>query len=209
MFLFLNLGSKFELTPQLEHPDKVGGMAIFGNQFLWSALIFSWPAIFLSVWYVIIKNFDIQTVEMLGGSLANLSQIRQSVFTFFLIGSLLLIVASLIAFILPLLSVHKEMQLYKNKLSHKFDTLSANINTEQISLLDNAATNSAEDNEKALKKIESMQKVHERYRLLPTWPYDTQTIVKFTGAQIAPILTMVGVSETIIDLAKSAFQAIG
>ena len=207
-FLFLNLGRKFSLTPQIEHSDQVGGMAIVGNLFLWSALVYAWPAIFLSVWYIIIRNFDMEPLAKLGGSMESLNHIRDMVFIFFFAAIILLVLASIISFVMPVFSIHREMLKYRDNINIRLDQLSVQIDSMQRELLENAGEMEIDQANEMEKQIELMLNVHAKYRKIPTWPYDTQTILKFIGAQAGPVLTLVGFSESIIEFVKSLFGSL-
>jgi len=205
---FLQLGMLYELTPQLEHPDKVGGMAVLGNLFLWNALTFVWPAIFFSVWYVLIRNFDIKPLEILGGSLVHLNQIRSAVFTFFLIGGILLVITSFVSFFLPLYGVHREMLRFRRSLNERLDEFSVRIDDLKHELFGSAGVIPSDEGTEKYKQIELMQKIHFQYQKIPTWPYDTQTIIKLIGAQMGPILALIGVGESVIELIKPAIESL-
>ncbi len=47
------LGKRFDLNPQLGHPDTCGGLEPLGNLCLWNALILALPGVFLGGWIIL------------------------------------------------------------------------------------------------------------------------------------------------------------
>lgn len=206
---FLQLGKLTELTPQIDHPDRVGGMAVVGNLFLWNALIFVLPAAFVSVWYAILKGFDVKAIEAFTSGQVPLDQIRTAVFAFFLVIGILLIVTSIVSFFLPLLSIHKEMLIFRMHLQDQLDAFSLRINDLNHQLLCFPEAVSLADEAEKQKQIELVQKIQAQRQRIPTWPYDMPTIYQFIIVQMGPILTLAGVSDSIVKMINSVITAMG
>jgi hypothetical protein len=206
---FLQMGRKFELAPQIDHPDKAGGMAVLGGLFLWNALFFVLPAIFISTWSVILLRFDLKPIlEFIRVSNMvdfGLEQFRSHVFLFFSMVGILLVITSFVAFFLPLYGFHKEMEQFRDRLQEKLDALSRLTEKLKTELFNSLETIPAKEGAEQQARIELQQKILLQNRKIPTWPFDTQTILKFTAAQVGPILTLLGVSDTIVKMIVSLF----
>jgi len=87
-----------------------------------------------------------------------------------------------------------------NVLALKIDALSAELRTQ-------ADTLSLEQGEDKLKTMEFLNKVFQENTHIPTWPIDWKIIIKFSSAQIVPVLSIIGTSETIVKLVASLLSA--
>lgn len=186
------LGQNFEIRVQPNHPDQCGGLKPLGDLCLFIALLVLMPAIFFSVWGFATTFF--QT----GGGIYN--QLWSGLLRQWLV---LLIVLALVAFLWPLYSIHTQMQKQRREIQAELDNLAERINELSTELRTEAYKLTPEQGEEKLKSLEFMRRVYQESARIPVWPIDWQTLLKFSGAQAVPILSLLGTSESIIKIVES------
>ena len=182
-FMIHKLGKNFDVAVQRGHPDGCGGLASLGNLCLWNALVLSPGGIFYSARFF----FD------------NISSYEE--FHYF---SLLAIlgVAS-ISFFVPIWNIHKIMVAKRNLIQKQLDKLGQSINSLSRDLLEKSNQLHPKESEKMTKKLEGLHKIYKANQTIPVWPFNTQTLAKFITSQILPLLSLLGLSEPIINIVKS------
>jgi hypothetical protein len=164
---------KIEINVVPGHPDGAGGLKPIGKFYLYQSMITSLPAIFLAVWVVLFwllfpgSGYRSQYLWLL----------------------LLAIVFEVLAFILPMHSMHKVMTKQKEViLWRQADRLSRIIAARQ-ERIDTESDASRRDHEPDLPDLV------ERYQVLektPTWPVDRTIRRRFTLHNLGLMLPLVG-----------------
>lgn len=186
------LGRQFKIMMQPNHPDRCGGLRPLGNLCLTVALLLIVPAIFLSVWGFATTFFEV------GGEIYTL--LWSGLFRQWLAG---LSVLALFAFLQPLYSVHLQMQKRRREIQAELDELTQRIDELSKELRTQAYALDPKQGEEKLETLAFMKKVYQENSHIPTWPVDWQTLLKFSSAQVVPILGLIGTSEPVIVLVKS------
>jgi hypothetical protein len=180
------LGKKFDLTPQLRHPDRCGGFESLGNLCLWNALIVTVPAVFLGSWIILAPSFPGYR------------------WTIPLFSKLLLVpmVAAAISFFLPLWSVHQAMVAKRAEVRWQLDQLGRSIDGLAREMLDGADELKPEEGEKMAKKLELMQQIYQQNEHYPVWPFNLGIMVKFATSQAVPLLSLSGLGQPVLKVIK-------
>ena len=193
-----DLGEKFSFKVQVNHLDQSGGLKPIGNLAFNIAIIILIPSIFFAVWGFITTFFDtpgLQGYIALWGSLY-----RQLL--------LILIFLSFFAFIQPLNKIHQRMDAYAQMVQAELDGISAKIEALSHELRTQADTLPPGQGEEKLHAIEFMKKVYNQNSHIPTWPFDTKTLIQFGSAQVVPILSLLGTSGSMVDLIKGILNVV-
>ena len=191
------LGARFEIRIQINHPDKCGGLKPIGNLSLEIALLILVPAIYLSFWGF--TNFFLNAT-----SGAIYEQLWSGIFRQWLV---ILSVLAFIVFLWPLYSTHKQMRKQSHTYYDELNDLALKIDALSTELRTQADTLSLEQGEDKLKTMEFLNRVYQENNHIPTWPIDWKIIIKFSSAQVVPLLSILGTSETIVKLVESLFSA--
>ena len=186
------IGDRFKLNIQPGHSDRCGGFGPVGNLGFNLAAIILIPSIFLAVWGFITTFFKdpaLQIYVALWGGL-----FRQWL--------VLLACLSLFIFFQPLYKIHLAMEKNAQAIRSELDNLSREIERLSYALRSQAVALSPEQGEEKLKSIEFMKKVYAENNQIPTWPFDWKTILGFSGAQVVPLLSLLGTSGPTVDFIK-------
>ena len=189
------IGDRFPLKIQINHNDQCGGFKPLGDLAFKIAAIILIPSIFLAVWGFIttfVKDPAFQVYVVLWGGL-----FRQLL--------VLLILMSVFAFIQPLYKIHLRMEENARKIRGELDSLSREIETLSYELRSQAFAFNPQQGEEKLRKIEFMKKVYDENNRIPTWPFDWKTVLRFSSAQVLPLLSLLGTSGPIVDIIKGLF----
>jgi hypothetical protein len=187
------LGSRFNLAPQLGHPDGCGGLEPLGNLCLWNALIVSIGGLFLGGWTILGPSSPYASV-------AN---------TYAPLFAKLLVIPMLVAavsFFLPLWSVHLAMTARRAEVQLQLDQLGSVINGLEHEMLEKVDELQADQSEKMAKKLDVMQQVYMRGNYYPVWPFNIKTLLKFGTSQVVPLLGLTGLGEPIVKVIKALFD---
>lgn len=170
------LRHKFDLRPQLQHPDRCGGLKPLGSLCLFNALIITIPGVYLGSWIIFAPSIELPGV-----------QYRQYINLF---SSLLLVPITLavISFFLPLWNVHQLMVAKRAVMQQRLDHLGLRINDLASKILKQAPDLNPEDGEKMTKRLDLMRQVYEQNQHYPVWPFDLGITIKFVLLVTAQVL---------------------
>jgi hypothetical protein len=186
------LGDAFVLRIQLGHPDGCGGFRPLGELCLWNALLVTVPAMFLGFWVVLAPKFGYDRTYV---------GLQTTV-----LGVLLLLAT--VTFLAPLWSVHLAMQQDAKRLRQEVDEVGQTIDRLSRELLARADELTPDESEKMTRDLEIQQQIYHRNEQIPTWPIDVRLAVKFSAAQVVPLLGFTGLSKPIVDLVASMLKAL-
>lgn len=168
---------KLEITVIPGHPDGAGGLKPIGTFFLHQSMIASLPAIMLALWVALFS---------LSPLYASLGASYRSPYVALLLAAILV---EVLAFILPMRSMHAVMTTHKEEiLWRKADRLSRAIATQQARV-DAESSTTGQDGAPDLANLV------DRYRMLenaPTWPINRTIRRRFTLRNLALVLPLVG-----------------
>jgi hypothetical protein len=186
------LGHAFALRIQLGHPDGCGGFRPLGDLCLWNALLVTVPAIFLGFWVVLAPKFGY------GDTYVGLHTTLLGV----------LIVLATVTFLAPLWSAHLAMRRDAERLRQEVDEVGQTIDRLSRDLLARADELTPEESGKMTRDLEIQQQIYRRNEQIPTWPIDVRLAVKFSAAQVVPLLGFTGLSKPIVDLVASMLESL-
>jgi hypothetical protein len=184
------LGNIFELNIQPQHPDHSGGLKVLGDICLLNASILIAPAIFLGGWLTAIPAFGP----------GNHYYVYVSYYEWLLI---VVFTLATVAFIYPLLGVHAAMVRERYRLRLQLDALSSRIDALSRSLLEETDVDRLQQlsNERALRMA-----AYDQNSSIPVWPFDAAVLRKFSLAQMIPLLSLTGVSPTVVEGLQKVFK---
>jgi hypothetical protein len=159
------------------HPDGAGRLRPIGAFYLYQSGVASLPAIFLTVWVLLF---------LLGGQYWR--GYRVGYLTQYLWLLALAILAEVLVFVLPMLSVHASMREQRKAFLARADRLSRAIGTAQARLEDTGL-----EGQDAVKR--QLTELVERYQTLektPTWPVDRSIRRRFTLQNLGLLLPFAG-----------------
>jgi hypothetical protein len=182
------------------HQDGAGGLRPIGAFYLYQSLMASLPAIFLTVWLLL---FWLRSQYWLWRPW------RQLYLNQYLWLLPLAILAEVLVFVLPMLSVHASMREQKKAFLARADRLSRAIETTQARLEDTGL-----EGRDAVKR--QLTELVERYQTLektPTWPMDRSIRRRFTLQNLGVLLPfagyLVGYHSTFLDRLADALKGLG
>lgn len=192
------LGEMFPMRLQINHYDQCGGLKPLGDLAFNIAIIVLIPSIFLGVWgfvTTIFENPELQLYITMWGGL-----FRQLL--------IVLGVLSVFLFLQPVYKIHLRMEEYKRTIQSELDELSLKIETLSYELRNRAGKLTQQEAGDKLGEIEFMQNVYKLNSQIPTWPFDWKTLLRFTSAQIIPLLSLIGTSGPFVQVLKVLFAAV-
>jgi hypothetical protein len=156
------LAEQFDLTPQLGHPDRCGGLEPVGNLCLWNALIVSIAGIHLG---------GCITLGLLLGPSDPYGSI--AIFWTPAYSALLLVplAYALVSFLVPVWRVHQLMAANRSEVWHHLDQLGQKIDNLQRELLDRVDGLEPDEYEKLSKSLEQMRQTYQQNTKFPVWPF--------------------------------------
>lgn len=192
-WLITQLGERFELSIEPNHPDRAGGLKPLGELCLLIALLLLLPAIYLSSW-------GVATVFIQTPGTAIYAALWSGLFKKWLA---LVSVAAFVLFFRPLQSVHRQMQAQRILIQAELNELTRKIGQVSHRLRTDADSMSPEEGAKKLEGLKFMQKVYEENSRVPTWPFDWNILIRFAAAQAVPLLNLTGTSAAAIKFVES------
>jgi len=180
------LGRKFDIDPQLGHPDECGGLAPLGNLCLRNGLILSILGIFLGGWIII------------GPS----TQYQDEYTIFFSKLILITMVWAIVSFLFPLWSVHSVMAAKKREMQLQLNQMGQVINQLSHEILDRCQELQPEESESIAKKLAILQRAYQQHENYPVWPFNADLIKKLTLSQTVQLLSLTGLGEPILNWIK-------
>lgn len=181
------------------HIDGAAGLKPFGDFCLYQASILALPAAFLAIWSMVIPAWP--DVEM---------RTRYMRWMHPYLGLLgVVVLFEILAFVVPMWWIHREMRSQKDALLAEADRLGERIQSLRDQILD--ATTAAD--RKALN--EELSVATEQYwniERMPEWPIDVPVVRKFTFGNAALILPFVaeiaGIHEKWVEMVSGALGKI-
>jgi hypothetical protein len=192
------LGKDFELESIANHPDRSGGLRALGDLCFNLALALLLPAIFFSYWGIAATYFHIQGVDII-------VSLWSSLFRNWLV---VLVILGFFLFFQPLYQIHLQMLKRQQDLQSELGRLAQKMNEIALELRNHADTITPEEGAEKLEQIEFMEKIYQKNYSIPTWPFDTKILIKFSLAQAVPVLSLIGTSAPLIDLVKSILSSL-
>ena len=172
---------------QARHIDRAAGLKPVGDFYLYQASIAGIPAAFLAIWLVLIplwphRGYDEWREPYLGLLV-------------------LAILFEMLAFLLPLWSIHRQMVEQKSELLAQAYTLGRRILDLQAEIPELDADRRQARQEQLTLLVQEYQEIEQ----MPTWPVDLSTWRRFiasTGALLIPIA-----SDVVIEAVRRALPA--
>jgi hypothetical protein len=186
------LGADFDLKMQPNHPDQSGGLKPLGDLCFTIAFLLLAPAIYLSVWGFVAAFFHVQEDSIL--------LIWSVVFRQWLVA---LSVGALFVFFQPLYSIHRQMVKSSRAVLAELDGLSQQIEELSLELRTQAAELTPSQGNEKLEAIDLLNKIYQHNSQVPTWPFNSKTLIRFSAGQAVPVLSLVVTSKPILDLVGS------
>ena len=184
------LGDRFDLQVQLNHPDKCGGFRPLGDLCLWNALLVTVPAIYLGVWVVLAPTLQDKAGKFIYGT--TYVELHSAFLVF-------LAVLAPVTFLWPLWSIHAEMLRESARLRAEVDQAGQQIDRLSRDLLDRSSELSADEAAAIAHDLEVRQENYKLTERIPTWPIDLNLALKFGTSQVIPLLGLTGLSSPIVD----------
>jgi hypothetical protein len=180
------LGKKFDLIPQLEHPDRCGGLEPLGTLCLWNALLVAIPGTYLGYWIIMapgIEEYGYRYVALHSAMLP------------------VPMALAALSFFLPLWSVHQEMVAHRRaEIEPRLNDLSQSINHLARQMLDRADDMEPQDFEKTATELARMRQSYQQYQRIPVWPFNRAILMKFITSQATQILSLTGLGDTVVGI---------
>jgi hypothetical protein len=165
------LGVRFELSLQGQHPDMSGGFRPLGDLCLINALILIVPAIHLVIWIFLLQGSDLSLVY------ASMT--------------LILLALAALVFFRPLDAVHRAMIRSGVEIRTELDALSVDIDQLAKHQLRAAADQRTDEVKELEEKLGSLRRTYEENRDVPTWPFDGAILGKFIASILIPVIGLV------------------
>lgn len=188
------LANDFKVTMQAQHPDRCGGLEPLGNLCLWNALILVIPAIILALW------LGVATLPAYA-----FFELWSPLFRQYL---MLLTVLSIFFFFYPLGKIHRRMVEERGRLMEELDALTARADAILGRLRNEVDTLPAEQSDEYLERLATFRKVFEENAEIPAWPFDWRIALKFSVAQVVPLLSLFGLGQPLVNVIQSILGAL-
>jgi hypothetical protein len=201
-YMVMRLAREFELVVQPAHPDKSGGLQPLGDLCFANARVLLGPVVFIAGMLIALQSPELltayPTLNEQAAPYAPLFQrgIIQGVL-------LLLLLAELVAFFLPLYDIHQDMLLQRQRHHQRLDALTRRMSAINQELLELPQGLEAGEAQKRLDQLKWMRQVYEENRRCPTWPFDRDIALKLTTSQVVPLLSLTGLGKPLLDLVGS------
>lgn len=182
-----SLGKRFQLTPQLGHPDRAGGFSPLGNLCLWNALVVSVAGVYLGAWILFgpVSPYRSAALEYLP--------------LYYRLLAIPIVVAA-ISFFLPMWNVHRVMVAGRAGVLTELDRLGKSINDLSRKLLAEVDEMDPATSEELGKRLERMQRVYDQSRHVSVWPFNTGILMRFLGVQLVPVLSLTGIGQPVVKV---------
>ena len=204
--LFRHLPDFFDLGMQPAHPDGSGGFKAAGDLFIKMVYVVLVPTLFLAIWVFV--NNSLAEILNLQGTLP--PYLLDSGFR--IPGKILLglpVISGLGIFIWPAYTLHNIMMDERAELNTDLAALAQRMRRLNRKVLEDPSSMSIDDREETLADIDSLQKLYDRSRKAPTWPFDRGIAAKLLATQVIPILTLLrldGPFATLLGTLAKVFQ---
>lgn len=184
-------GRDFNIVVQSNHPDRAGGLKPLGD------LIFSLAAI------LVVASLALSGLTIYADYVAFRTT---GLYSRILLG--LVLALSLIAFFLPLITIHNRMVDEKKRLK----TIQARI-TRRAAELERAAqidfaNMDREERQEIFGEVDSLKELYQRSTRMPTWPFDRDILLRFATPQVISLLSLAGIANPIISAVGSMLSSL-
>lgn len=196
-FYINQLGLRFRLKVQSNHPDGSGGLRPLGDLCLMVALVVLIPAIFYGIWAFI--NLLSHNTDLA------IYQLWAPIFRIFLFA---LILIGLLVFFQPLYQIHRQMLERREEIQNELDGLSEEMDTITIQLRANATSLTPQQGAEKMEMLKFLQQVYAGNAHIPTWPFDWTLLIRFFSAQALPLVSLVLSSSPVLEGIKSALKIV-
>lgn len=178
----------FTLDIQPSHGDMCGGLKRLGDICLKMAVLCILPAVVFGFW----------------GMVGILQEVVPEVVTGMYLASMVMSVSSFLVFFLPLWRIHRVMVREKARFQDEAVSRIAPIEAKLRDLVTQGglASNEAQMLDSQLSKLRELYPKGVKY---PTWPFDTNILLKLFTPQIVPIITII---VGLADKSASLLEAI-
>jgi hypothetical protein len=164
--------TKTRLDVMPGHPDGAAGLAPFGDFYLYQAWIASLPAVFLAGWWFLIPLWP---------GYARWRDLYVALLP-------VAIMAELLAFLLPMISIHRTMSDRKAELLARVDALTPRIRLLQDQMIEGDQVAGPE----AKQRLADLHEIYHLYTTTSTWPVSRTVRRKFRLTNLALGLPVVG-----------------
>lgn len=186
-FNLYRLGRDVDLRVLPEHPDRCGGLRILGDLCLQLALVVLIPAIYLAFWGIAYNLVPLDAIR--DGATLYADTARR--------GLLFLVAAAFFLFLMPVNAIHRRMLRRRAEVQRELAELSASMDQIAAELRDQADRITPAQGKERLERLDFMDKVFQRSKRFPTWPFDARLLAGFASAQVLPLLSLLGAGEPI------------
>lgn len=151
----------FEIVVRPTALDSAGGLEAIGHFFFLQASVVSLPALYLSVWLLLIPAFP-----------------RYEGWLLPYCGLLVVaLIFTMLAFVLPVWAFHKEMQRQKDAYAARTDEIAGRVNTLNDKLM---TTRDQEARRRLRAEVDAETKLYREIEAMPLWPVASATRRRFT-----------------------------
>jgi hypothetical protein len=102
----------------------------------------------------------------------------------FIVSLVVFVALSIVAFVMPMRSVHRLMAEHARRATVKVDVLAETIAELENSLLSRSRSLAGEELQSESARLQALRNVYSQRRYIPTWPVDLRTFTKFVGVQV-------------------------
>ena len=178
------LGRRFDLHLQLDHPDRCGGFRPIGDLCLWNAFLVTVPAVYLAAWVLLAPRIPMYGTTYVGLHTAFLG---------------VLAVLAPVTFVAPLWTIHRAMVREATRLRVEVEQLGQQIDRLSRDLLERSNELKPDEVAALARDIDVRQQSYKRSEQIPTWPIDISLAFRFGTSQAIPLLSLTGLGKPVID----------
>ena len=186
---FRRLARNDMLRIRLYHPDKCAGLAPIGELFFSLSFILITIGLFLGIWLIYARWIN-----------PDFNGIFSQIAFWFLISLIGVSAVSIIAFFLPMLTIHKLLKEKAAQIQSRLVILAEKISELEESLLSEKSDLNEEELQNKYEKIQLLRKMYAQQHKVPTWPIDMQTRIKFFASQVALYIGIISSFEKLIKI---------
>jgi hypothetical protein len=183
-----------ELTVRPLHPDGAAGLGAIGRLFFLLSLIFIFGGLFCRGWILHVRG-RCRCPDWARAA-------RYDGFEpWFAGGIAVLAIPSILAFVTPMLSLHRLMSERARQVNARWARLGLAMAELEDSTLVSPGSLKGEALDERLETLQTLRTVYAHRRRAPTWPVDLRTVAKLVGVQVSMWL---GVALAATQLAEKA-----
>lgn len=182
-------GREYKLKAQFMDPDNSGGLRSIGNICFSNSLVILIPSIVLSGW-IIISKFP--GYEVFGWWTTYLQYVL-----------FLLVILSFFVFFRPLLAIHRQMKTQRDTFVSEIENMGWMIEKRYGNFHKKIVNMSAADLNTEVDTIDKLIKFYQSNLRAPSWPFDKTIFFKFITSVLFPLLTTLGITESVVKFVSS------